>query len=109
MSQAWGHIRYPHRRGAQPAGGEVGQQLRDEGRGRLRPGIYGAAVMNIAKIRKDFPILERQVNGKPLVYLDSAATSQKPLAVIEALSHYYRTYNANVHRGVYSISEEATE
>jgi cysteine desulfurase/selenocysteine lyase len=65
--------------------------------------------MNVADIRKDFPILERQVNGKPLVYLDSAATSQKPLAVIEALDHYYRTYNANVHRGVYSISEEATE
>jgi cysteine desulfurase / selenocysteine lyase len=65
--------------------------------------------MNVQEIRKDFPILERRVNGKPLVYLDSAATSQKPLAVIEALDHYYRTYNANVHRGVYSISEEATE
>jgi|SRR5579862_3832174 len=65
--------------------------------------------MNIAQIRADFPILQRQVHGKPLVYLDSAATSQKPLAVIEALDHYYRTYNANVHRGVYSISEEATE
>jgi cysteine desulfurase/selenocysteine lyase len=65
--------------------------------------------MDIAKLRADFPILERKVNGKPLVYLDSAATSQKPLAVIDALDHYYRTYNANVHRGVYSISEEATE
>jgi cysteine desulfurase / selenocysteine lyase len=65
--------------------------------------------MNVQEIRKDFPILERRVNGKPLVYLDSAATSQKPLAVIAALDHYYRTYNANVHRGVYSISEEATE
>ncbi|HEX6511981.1 MAG TPA: cysteine desulfurase [Chloroflexota bacterium] len=65
--------------------------------------------MNVAQIRADFPILQRTVNGKPLVYLDSAATSQKPLAVIEALDHYYRTYNANVHRGVYSISEEATE
>jgi len=65
--------------------------------------------MNVQQIRKDFPILYRQVNGKPLVYLDSAATSQKPLAVIEALDHYYRTYNANVHRGVYSISEEATQ
>src|SRR5436309_11927557 len=65
--------------------------------------------MDVARVRKDFPILDRQVNGKPLVYLDSAATSQKPLAVIEALDHYYRTYNANVHRGVYSISEEATQ
>jgi cysteine desulfurase/selenocysteine lyase len=59
-------------------------------------------------IRKDFPILERQVHGKPLVYLDSAASSQKPLSVIEAMNTYYRTYNANVHRGVYAISEEAT-
>jgi len=65
--------------------------------------------MNVEQIRKDFPILARQINGKPLVYLDSAATSQKPLAVIEALDHYYRTYNANVHRGVYALSEEATE
>jgi cysteine desulfurase / selenocysteine lyase len=65
--------------------------------------------MNVAEIRKDFPILERKVYGKPLVYLDSAATSQKPLAVIDALDRYYRDYNANVHRGVYSISEEATE
>src|SRR6266699_5612194 len=59
-------------------------------------------------IRKDFPILERQVHGKPLVYLDSTASSQKPRAVIEAISKYYETYHANVHRGVYQISEEAT-
>jgi cysteine desulfurase / selenocysteine lyase len=59
-------------------------------------------------IRKDFPILERQVHGKPLVYLDSAASSQKPRAVIEAMSAYYETTHANVHRGVYEISEEAT-
>ena len=65
--------------------------------------------MNVPAVRKDFPILARQVNGKPLVYLDSAATSQKPLAMLEAVEHWYRTYNANVHRGVYSISEEATE
>ncbi|MBV9120611.1 MAG: cysteine desulfurase [Chloroflexi bacterium] len=64
--------------------------------------------MNTEQIRKDFPILHRQVNGKPLIYLDSAATSQKPAAVIDALATYYSTYNANVHRGVYSISEEAT-
>ena len=60
------------------------------------------------EIRKDFPILARQVHGKPLVYLDSAASSQKPRAVIDAMTTYYETINANVHRGVYEISEEAT-
>ncbi len=58
--------------------------------------------------RKDFPILEQVVNGKPLVYLDNAATSQKPVQVIEALDDYYRTYNANVHRGLHTLSEKAT-
>lgn len=62
----------------------------------------------IADIRNDFPILSRQVHGKQLVYLDSAASSQKPQSVIETMSDYYRMYNANVHRGVYQISEEAT-
>ncbi len=62
----------------------------------------------IADIRSDFPILARQVHGKPLVYLDSTASSQKPNAVIEAMSHYYQNYNANVHRGVYELSEDAT-
>ena len=61
-----------------------------------------------ADIRKDFPILSRQVHGKPLVYLDSTASSQKPYAVIESMSAYYETTHANVHRGVYEISEEAT-
>ncbi|HXX79402.1 MAG TPA: cysteine desulfurase [Ktedonobacteraceae bacterium] len=60
------------------------------------------------EIRKDFPILARQVHGKPLVYLDSTASSQKPVAVIEAMRDYYEMYHANVHRGVYEISEEAT-
>src|SRR6266567_4837590 len=59
-------------------------------------------------IRNDFPILSRQVHGKPLVYLDSTASSQKPRAVIDAMNVYYENYNANVHRGVYEISEEAT-
>ncbi|MHB8599415.1 MAG: cysteine desulfurase [Ktedonobacteraceae bacterium] len=63
---------------------------------------------SIEDIRNDFPILSRQVHGKPLVYLDSTASSQKPQSVIETMSHYYRTYHANVHRGVYEISEEAT-
>src|SRR5579872_846103 len=65
-------------------------------------------VRSAEDIRKDFPILARSVHGKPLVYLDSTASSQKPLAVIEAMSGYYETTHANVHRGVYEISEEAT-
>ncbi len=65
-------------------------------------------VRSAAEIRQDFPILARQVHGKPLVYLDSTASSQKPLSVIETMTEYYQMYNANVHRGVYEISEEAT-
>ncbi len=61
-----------------------------------------------ATIREDFPILRQRVNGKPLVYLDSANTSQKPRQVIDALVRYYEDYNANIHRGVYSIAERAT-
>ena len=60
-------------------------------------------------IRDDFPILAREVNGAPLVYLDNAATSQKPRAVIDAVSHYYATYNANVHRAAHALSDEATQ
>ena len=66
------------------------------------------AVRTFEDIRGDFPILSRQVHGKPLVYLDSTASSQKPNAVIDAMTHYYHNYNANVHRGVYEISEDAT-
>src|SRR3954451_9862060 len=65
--------------------------------------------IEFAQIRDDFPILDRKVNGYPLAYLDSAATSQKPAAVIEVLEDYYRRYNANVHRGIYQLSEQATE
>jgi len=71
-------------------------------------GTADTNVRAISDIRNDFPILSRKVHGKPLVYLDSTASSQKPRAVIEAMSVYYETYNANVHRGVYEISEEAT-
>jgi hypothetical protein len=59
-------------------------------------------------IRQDFPILHQDVNGRPLVYLDNAATSQKPLAVIQAMDDYYRQYNSNVHRGVHFLSAKAT-
>ena len=62
-----------------------------------------------AKIRADFPILSRKVHGKPLTYLDSAATAQKPEVVIKALEDFYREHNANVHRGLYVLAEEATE
>src|SRR5581483_8806609 len=62
----------------------------------------------LARLRTDFPILDRRVNGKRLVYLDSAATAQKPQAVLDALDDYYTQHNANVHRGVYTLAEEAT-
>jgi cysteine desulfurase/selenocysteine lyase len=64
--------------------------------------------LDVEHVRKDFPILERSVNGKPLAYLDNAATTQKPRAVIEAITQYYSRYNANIHRGVHVLSEEAT-
>lgn len=64
---------------------------------------------DIQIIRKDFPILSRKVNGYPLVYLDNAATSQKPQQVIDAIVDYYSNYNANIHRGVHSLSQEATD
>ena len=73
-----------------------------------KEGDVSTPMRTAADIRKDFPILSRQVHGKPLVYLDSTASSQKPSAVIEAMSTYYETTHANVHRGVYEISEEAT-
>src|SRR5580765_6340334 len=61
------------------------------------------------RVRADFPILSRTVHGKPLIYLDSTATSQKPQAVLDAMDDYYRTTNANIHRGVYELSEVATD
>ena len=65
--------------------------------------------LDVDRIRKDFPILQRVVHGKPLVYLDNAATTQKPHAVLDALARYYAHGNANIHRGVYALSEEATK
>lgn len=64
---------------------------------------------NVQEIRKDFPILQREVNGKPLVYFDNAATSQTPQVVIDAIVDYYSSYNANIHRGVHTLSQEATD
>lgn len=65
-------------------------------------------MFDIKKVREDFPILKRKVNGKPLVYFDNAATSQKPQVMIDALVDYYSNYNANIHRGVHTLSQEAT-
>lgn len=64
--------------------------------------------MNVEEIRKDFPVLEREVNGRKLAYLDNGATSQKPVQVIDAIRDYYLMHNANVHRGIHKLSEEAT-
>ena len=65
--------------------------------------------LNIQSIRKDFPVLNRQVNGKPLVYFDNAATSQTPKQVIQSIVNYYENYNSNIHRGVHTLSQEATD
>lgn len=70
--------------------------------------INAIHTFDVAAIRKDFPILNREVKGHPLVYFDNAATSQKPQSVIDALVHYYSFNNANVHRGIHSLAEEAT-
>ena len=64
--------------------------------------------LDINKIRQDFPILEQSINGKKLVYFDNAATTQKPIQVIDALNDYYRGYNANIHRGIHHLAEKAT-
>ena len=66
------------------------------------------SVFDVEKIRADFPILHQEVNGQPLVYLDNAATTQKPNAVIEAISNYYRMDNSNVHRGAHALADRAT-
>ena len=66
-------------------------------------------MLDVNRIRKDFPILSRTIYGKPLVYLDNAATSQKPTSVIQSLVDYYESYNSNIHRGVHTLSMEATD
>jgi len=68
-----------------------------------------SAKLNVQKIRQDFPILQRKVNGYPLVYFDNAATNQKPQVVIDSIVDYYSNYNSNIHRGVHSLSQEATD
>jgi len=65
--------------------------------------------LNVEEIRKDFPILHRQVNGKPLIYFDNGATSQKPRQVIDVINRYYQHENSNIHRGIHTLSQEATD
>jgi cysteine desulfurase/selenocysteine lyase len=69
----------------------------------------GSFSFDIDQVRADFPILQKQIHGKPLVYFDTAASAQRPLAVIEATDDFYRNHNANIHRGVHTLSQEATE
>lgn len=73
------------------------------------PMAAGKVKFDVEAVRKDFPILHQEVNGHPLVYLDNAATTQKPEAVIEAISDYYRGYNSNVHRAAHALSDKATQ
>lgn len=72
------------------------------------PAVKTPEIFEYSRYRQDFPVLGRAVHGKPLVYLDNAATSQKPVQVLDAIDRYYREYNANVHRGVHTLSGEAT-
>src|SRR4030095_2183987 len=72
-----------------------------------RPGRPRA--FDVEQIRQDFPILHRTIRGKPLVYLDNAATSQKPQVVLDTLRHYYTAENANIHRGVHFLSQQSTQ
>ncbi|HEV2425628.1 MAG TPA: cysteine desulfurase [Terriglobia bacterium] len=76
--------------------------------GRVEPPVRDAQAFDVERVRRDFPILQQQVHGKPLVYLDNAATSQKPLAVIDAERDFYLRDCANIHRGVHELSERAT-
>ena len=73
------------------------------------PQCFGSGqAFDVTRLREDFPILRQKIHGKPLVYLDNGATSQKPQAVIDTLNHYYTTENSNIHRGVHYLSERAT-
>lgn len=96
--------------GASPIGGSTVPGSPPEGSAVPGSPLGGSApgALDLARIRKDFPILQRSVNGHRLVYLDNAATTQKPRQVIDALADFYRTTNANIHRGLHTLSQEAT-
>lgn len=76
--------------------------------GTISQSVEDTTSLDVATIRKDFPQLSRQVRDKPLTYLDNAATSQKPRVVINKINEYYQQYNANIHRAIYAIGEQAT-
>ena len=101
---------HPHRRARSSSRAAPSSPIAWRPRATTPGGPRRALVMTLDadRVQKDFPILERQVNGKRLVYLDSASSSQKPAVVLDAMQHYYETTHANVHRGVYTIAEEAT-
>jgi cysteine desulfurase/selenocysteine lyase len=71
--------------------------------------VLRVPALDVAALRRDFPVLAERVNGRPLVYLDNAATTQKPQSVLDTLAHYYAHDNANVHRGVHTLSQRATD
>jgi cysteine desulfurase / selenocysteine lyase len=71
--------------------------------------VLSSSAINIKEIREQFPVLHQQVNGKPLIYFDNAATNQKPTRVVKALTDYYEGYNANIHRGIHTLAEKATK
>ena len=75
----------------------------------IHPSSVSIPSLDVEKVRGDFPILRREVHGKPLVYLDTAASAQRPTVVIDAVDRFYRQHNANIHRGVHQLSQEATE
>src|SRR6266850_4994292 len=70
---------------------------------------HKTTAFDVERVRRDFPILAQRINGRPLVYLDNSASSQRPQVVIDAIDHYYRESHANVHRGVHTLSQRATE
>src|SRR5439155_9560375 len=101
MSETRPRARRPTRR--------VGRRAASRRRAKAGPCTGGVVSYDVAAVRKDFPILSRRIHGKPLAFLDSAASAQKPRVVIDAVSELYSAHYANVHRGVYQLSLESTE
>src|SRR5437870_13881782 len=95
-------------RGTRVSGGSSGSKRTKRSMRVRTKGLREMNTFDVEAVRRDFPILERTFDGKPLVYLDSGATSQKPAQVIEAESAFYRLHNANAHRGIYTLGQEAT-
>src|ERR1700689_1749272 len=117
MSAPRVELRPPDRRSTHAAGGRAGarppsrgrrrrrvaRRTGGRGRGAMTTHVAPPSALDVARIRADFPILDRKIGTHPLVYLDSAATSQKPKAVVDTIDAYYASTNANVHRGVHTL------